>query len=298
MVYVRVGKGPRIPVLLDTGSTGLHIYMPGVRLGPRSGITMTSRKDSVTFADGMTQHGVVGRARLTIGSLKTTHAIPIGVIREVGCVAAIPDCPGVAGIKGRLKVGEYGILGVGLTRSRERLANPLLSLPKPYAHNWSIELDESGGSLILRARHLGRPVARFPLKPDGRDPTGARAWKDARARVCWATADLRGSACEPTVFDSGSVTMLWYGGLLSRSDTSITRVLVDPGEYIAAWQPGGHTPFWSFNSGTDFSHNTVVALRGGRPVVIAAVQAFLAFDIDYDDAHGQISLYRQSVPGQ
>lgn len=296
MIYVRVGAGPRVPVLLDTGSTGLHIYTRGARLGPRSGVAITGRKDSVTYADGTVQRGLLARARVTIGSLTTARAIPFGLITAVGCVAEIPDCPGAAGISGRLSIGEFGILGVALSRSSDDAVNPLLALPAPYGRDWSIELEESGGALTLLPLLSGRPVARFSLASDGHDPLGAPAWKDKRTRVCWATVDLRGAACEPTVFDSGSTSMLWYGGLLSHSDTSIDDVLVNPGEYIAAWRPGAPTPFWTFTSGTDSSHNSVISLRGGHPIVIAAVQAFLSFDIDYDDTRGQISLYRQSVP--
>lgn len=296
IIYVRVGRGPLVPVLLDTGSTGLHIYTRGVRLRRRSGVSVTGRRDAATYGDGMTQHGVIARARLTIGSLTTVRPIRFGLIKSVGCVAEIPDCPGARGIPGRLAIGEYGILGIGLRRAPDKLANPLLSLPLPYARNWSVELGNTGGSLVLRPAETSPPVAQFPLARDGLDPSGARAWKDSRTRVCWATVDLRGAACEPTLFDSGSVTMLWYGGLLGRSDTSITDVLVNPGEYIAAWQPGSQNPFWHFTSGDEFSHDSVVALRGGHPIVIAAVQLFLSFDIDYDDAHGEIRLYRQSVP--
>ena len=292
MIYVRVGNGPKVPVLLDTGSTGLHVYTRGVRLGARSGVALTSRKDTVTFADGMVQRGVVGHATLTIGSLKTARPVSFGLIDSVACVRELPDCPGMDGIDGRLSVGEYGILGVALTRSREGLANPLLALPS--TRTWSIELDNSGGSLTLQPQTTMHPIARFPLAPDGKDASGARAWKDSKTKVCWASVDLRGAACEPTIFDSGSVTMLWYGGLLSHSDTSIDSVLVNPGEYIAAWQPGTQNPFWTFTSGDEFSYNTVVALRGGHPLVIAAVQAFLAFNIAYDDTHGRITLYPQT----
>ena len=296
MIYVRVGDGPKVPVLLDTGSTGLHIYTQGVKLGTHSGVSVSTRRDAVTYADGMFQRGVVARARVTVGPLSTARAVPFGLISRVGCVAEIPDCPGAQGIPGRLSIGEYGILGVSLTRAPEGLANPLLALGAPYGRNWSIELDQSGGALTLQPQLSARPVAQFSLAPDGHDPTGARAWKDTRTKVCWATVDLRGSACEPTIFDTGSVSMLWYGGLLSHSDTSIDDVLVNPGEYIAAWHPGAQSPFWTFTSGTDFSHNSVISLRGGHPIVIAAVQSFLSFNIDYNDTRGEISLYRQSAP--
>jgi hypothetical protein len=295
MIYVRVGRGPKVPVLLDTGSTGLHIYTRGVRLGAHSGVAVTRRKDAVTYADGMVQRGVVARATLTIGSLKTVHPVSFGLINSVSCVHELRDCPEMDGINGRLSVGEYGILGVALTRSREGLGNPLLALPAPYARAWSIELDGSGGSLALRPHTVARPLARFRLARDGFDSSGAQAWKDSQTKVCWATVEPRGAACEPTIFDSGSVTMLWYGGLLSHSDTSVDSVLVNPGEYIAAWAPGTHSPFWTFTTGEEFSYNSVLAVPGGHPLVIAAVQTFLAFDVVYDDTRGQIALYHQTA---
>jgi hypothetical protein len=250
----------------------------------------------VVFADGMMQRGVVGRARVTIGGMTTVRPITFGLIDTVSCDKRVPRCPGSAGIRGRIGVGEYGILGVGLTRDPGGLANPLLALARPYARRWTIELQNAGGSLILRPTFPSKPVARFRLKRDGRDPSGAAAWKDARVKVCWAAVDLRGDACEPTVFDSGSVTMLWYGGLLSHADTSIDEVLVNPGEYIAAWQPGAQTPFYSFTSGDEFSHDSVMAVHGGHPLVIAAVQTFLNFSVAYDDSRGEIALYPQSAP--
>jgi hypothetical protein len=131
----------------------------------------------------------------------------------------------MAGINGRLFVGEYGILGVALTRSHEGLGNPLLALPSAYGRTWSIELDNAGGSLTLRPQTTVHPIAQFRLALAGRDPSGAPSWEDSETKVCWATVDLRGAACEPTIVDSGSVTMLWYGGLLSHSDTSIDSVL-------------------------------------------------------------------------
>jgi hypothetical protein len=297
VIRIRVGNGRPVPVLLDTGSIGLRLFETAVKLGPHSGITMTTRRNSETYGDGRVEEGRIGKARMTIGSARTRVAVPFVLVTHVGCIRDIPDCPGAYGMRGFTAIGEYGILGIGLRRATDGVVNPLVALPTPFRRSWSIELTESGGSLALRPRVTGRPIARFPLRPDGkRSKNGPRTWKDDRAKVCWAEVDLRGAACEPTLFDTGSSTMFWFGGLLGRSDTSINRVLVNPGEYIAAWQPGRPSPFWTFTSGPEFSHDTVFAFRRGHPLVIADVQAFLQFKIVYDDARGRIALYPQGAP--
>src|SRR5437763_4602488 len=121
LVEVRLGNGPKVPVLLDTGSTGLHIYAPGVRLGPGSGVRVTDRPDAITFFDGMAERGVTASARVTIGRVKTPGAVRFGLINHIGCVRELPWCPGAAGIPGRLARSEFGILGIGLARSKEGL---------------------------------------------------------------------------------------------------------------------------------------------------------------------------------
>lgn len=297
VIKVRIGNNRPIPVLLDTGSVGLRVYAPAIRLGRHSGITLTARRQSATFADGTFESGVTGNARVEVGSLKTARSVPFALVSHIGCRSDIPDCPGAAGMRGFTSAGEYGILGVGLRRNPEGIPNPLLSLPRAYARSWSIELTESGGSLVLRPQVSGPAIAQLPLRPDRKGARGgARTWRDDQAKVCWAEVDLRGTACEPTLFDTGSTTMIWYGGLLGHSDTSIDRVLVNPGEYVAAWQPGSASPFWTFTSGSEFSHDSVIALRGGHPLVIVDVQAFLQFSIAYDDTRGRIALYPQTVP--
>jgi hypothetical protein len=293
LIRVRVGNGPAVPVLLDTGSTGLHIYDAGLKLGPGSGIAVSSRPDSITYFDGMFQRGVIGHARLTIDGVRTTAEVPFGEITDVGCVHQIP-CPGRTGIRGALARGEYGILGIGLRRDRGGLINPLLALPGAYGRSWSIVLNHSHGRLIVGAPVPISPLAQFRLAPDGHPVSGHRAWRDDRVRVCWAAVGLRGAGCEPTVFDTGSQIIFWYGGLMSHATTYPGSILVNPGTYIAAWKPGQNKAFWSFTAGTDTSTDTVFALNLGHPGVIAAVQVFLRFDITYDAARGEIFVSRKT----
>ena len=63
MVEVRVGNSKPVPVLLDTGSTGLQIYAPVVNTAPGGGVTVTTKRDSITYAGGHRFVGVVAEPR-------------------------------------------------------------------------------------------------------------------------------------------------------------------------------------------------------------------------------------------
>jgi hypothetical protein len=261
---------------------------------------VTGRRNAITFLDGMQESGVVADARLTIGHIKTRGRVPIGLINHIGCVPKVPRCPGTAGIAGLLARHEFGILGVGLRRSTQGLPNPLFDLPSRYARRWSIALDGPAGRLTVGARLPAHPIARFHLARE-RNHDRTPTWKDVRNIVCWGAVGLRGSGCQPTLFDSGSTTMLWYGGRLGHTKTYAGSILVTPGTYVAAWARGVAHPFWGFTAGLNASRNALFAVRGrGRgQLVIAAVQAFFKFTITYDDSTGQILLsrhWRRFVP--
>ncbi len=67
-VEVRVGNSNPVPVLLDTGSSGLHIFDTAVNTGAGSGVTLTSKPANITYAGGHRFTGVVANAVVTIGS--------------------------------------------------------------------------------------------------------------------------------------------------------------------------------------------------------------------------------------
>ncbi len=295
MIAVQVGNGPKVPVLLDTGSTGLHIYAPGVGLGPGGGVTVSSTPNKIDYLDGTVQSGVVAKAKLTIGSRRTRTAVPFGLINSVGCQSAIPDCPGSIGLSGYVAEHIYGIMGVGMAGDQAALANPLMALAGGYGHRWSIELSGSRGRLVLGAPAPQNPLAQFHLRADGHDPTGVRRWDDLNTRVCWAAVGLRGDACVGTVFDTGSSLMGWFGGLLSHANTETGYGVIAPGTFVAAWQPGAQKPFWTFTAGMQLSNDTVIPFSVGKhkPFVVAAVASFFKFTITYDSVHGTISLARQ-----
>jgi hypothetical protein len=292
IIMVRVGNGPRVPVILDTGSTGLHIFTQGVHTGRGSGVTVTSKSNKIEYLDGSVQSGVVAKAKLTIGGLTTRRPVSFGLINKFSCVRTRPVCPGMFGIPPQVAAGDYGIMGVGLVRSRTGFGNPLLNLPGRFGKSWSISLSGGHGKLILGA-HLPTRATRFRLRRDGTDPGGAPAWNDAGPYVCWGSEQLHGDSCIPTVFDTGTATMLWFGKVLGREPTVPGSTLVNPGSFIAAWPAGTHTAFWSFTVGTRLSHDAVFAFRSRKSLVVASVEAFYSFEITYDDADGEVLLARR-----
>ncbi len=288
MVDVRVGNGPKVPVLLDTGSEGLHIYGLGVNTRPGGGVSITGRPDMAHYADGTIESGVVADARLTIGSVRTRRAVPFGLIQSVGCDAQHPTCPATTGMAHDAAHGMYGIMGIELWREPDGLSNPLLALPAPYSQAWSLALSQHSGKLVLAAPMPQHPAAVFQLKRDGRDPSGARAWSDRWIKVCWAYSGMQGAACQPTLFDSGNtVGTDWAGGALSHAPTESGTDLVAPGTFIAAWQPGAAQPFWGFTAGEDLSTQMVAVNRGSR-FAWTSNRPFFVLRFTYDAAHGRM----------
>jgi hypothetical protein len=288
MIDVRVGNGPKVPVLLDTGSEGLHIYDLGVKLGSGGGVSTTSTPDSVHFADGSIQTGVVARAKLTIGSVRTREAVPFGLIQNIQCDAEHSICPATVGMKYDATHGEYGVLGIELWQEPGGLANPLLALPAPYSHGWSLSLGQNRGKLVLNAPTPAHPAANFHLKRDGKDPSGARAWSDRSLKVCWAYSGMRGAACEPSLFDSGNtVGAFLFGGALSHAPTLSGTDMVEPGTFIAAWQPGSQQPFWSFTAGQRLSRN-MVGVSPGKLFATTSNLPFFHRTFTYDAVRGRM----------
>jgi len=285
-----VGDGPEVPVVLDTGSIGLHIYPQAVDLRAGSGVSPTGQATAITYVDGEQQTGTLATARISIGGLTTTTAVPFGLISSLTCTAAKPNCPARGGIAAAVRAGRYGVLGIGLGRhGPSSPPNPLLYLPDPYRRSWSVALDPSGGHLVLGAVGSRHPLAvmRLPREADPID--GREVFDDHEAAVCWQIGGV--SSCQPTLFDSGEFTMQLFGGRLAASwagPGGASRV--PSGTDVSARLPGAGRPFWSFTAGRSPSADLVVAHGRGRGAVNTGVGAFFAFTVLYDAAAGAVRL--------
>jgi len=279
LIKVKVGNGPAVPVVLDTGSVGLHIYAPGVKTGRGGGVTRTQQPDSITYVDGTVQSGVIATAKITIGGVSTAKPIEFGLITKVGCVSATPNCPTSGGIGAAVKRGSYGVMGVRFESVKTGMPpSPLVNLPRPYSSSWSIAVSGSGGRLVLAARAPSKPTATLGLMSNGDVP------------VCWTVGPLA-QVCEQTLFDSGEPGMVLYGGKLAQAPTTSGSREVQPGTRVSAAAAGSQTPFWSFSAGTTTSKNAVhVHAVRSAPSVNASVEAFFAFTLTWNAARRTISL--------
>lgn len=279
-VEVRVGNGRAVPVLLDTGSVGLHLYAGAV---PHNAtVTRSTTPNSITYVDGTVQSGVRATATVTIGGVKSGAPMAFAVIDKVRCTAMLPNCPGQGGVAAAEHRGYYGTLGIGLGPGP--IDNPLIHLAAPYSHSWSISLAGSGGALTLGAPIPEVADAHFTLPADRTHADGSPAFADAHAVVCWSVGG-DAPACEYTLFDSGEVGMQLFGGVLGQGGGGGSLLL--PGTAVTAAGGATASPFWSFSAG---SANTVRVRPGGHATVNTGVAPFYAFTVTYDAVRGSITL--------
>ena len=210
MVRVQVGHSKPVPVLLDTGSTGLRIYAPAVDTAPGSGVAVTSERNSITYAGGQRLTGVVATARLRIGRQRTETRVPFSLVTRASCAPEKPACPTTGGIAAEIASGAYGVLGVGTARGGS-VTNPFLAMRRRLARSWSLHLMGLAGTIVLGARvPIGRRVvARLPFAP----------------RVCLTVGLVR--AALPGLFDSGTFQFQVWGNPLNTAPTQpgTTRVV-------------------------------------------------------------------------
>lgn len=105
-VPVRVGDGPTIPAMLDTGSYGLRIL---ARALPRHQYEPTGFGLPFNFQSGLIFHGPTVQERIQIGLPGPRFQTAIQVVRSMSCQKSRPDCPA-----SQLPPVEFGIGGNGI----------------------------------------------------------------------------------------------------------------------------------------------------------------------------------------
>jgi hypothetical protein len=290
MVRVRVGRSKPVPLLLDTGSTGLRIFAPVVDTSPGAGVTVTSQPNTITYAGGHRYTGVVAKAIIQIGRQATAAEVPFSLVTRASCAPTKPGCAAAGGIGALIAKGDYGILGVG-TSQGGAVVNPLLQMPGRLGRTWSLHLRGQTGALVLGARvPRGRRVAaKMQLRSQG-TLGPLKLWADRRAPVCLAVGFAQ--ACVPGLFDSGTFQLQVWGDPLDTVATKPGSPQVLPGTPVAASVAGAAAPFWSFRAGETKSKDTVT-VHDGQPFVNFGVQAFYAFRITYDIRDGTLTLSRR-----
>ena len=290
MVEVHVGASKPVPVILDTGSSGLHIFANAVDSSPGAGVSVTSLKSNITYAGGHRFTGVVASAIVTIGSQATAGPVPFSLVNSASCIASKPSCAAAGGVAGfEAKTGADGILGIGMQSSQGPVTSPILAMPGTLGQSWSVHLSGTTGALVLGAQppQSATTVAAFQMKSLG--ATGGEAlWNDSALPLCTTIGTTQ--ACTPGLFDTGTPSFQVSGPILGELPTVSASGQVQSGLPVTVAHKSAGTPFWTFTTGTSKSQDLVRINSGQGPFVNTGVQAFYDFTIHYDDQQGTIAL--------
>ncbi len=283
VVQVSVAGGPTVPMLLDSGSIGLRMFAKSVG---DSGIKTSGTQEHALFGDGTVFNGTRAEAPAVIGGMPTAGSIQFEVVKNVGCMAEQPNCPGLhdaAGYTSDQRVD--GIVGIGLNSAP--VFNPLLQLDGGIPSTYTVSLGSTSGTIAFGSPP-NSPVAAFPMQAsaDERQSNGAPAWNDQSIQGCWAFGSPQQSQCLNTTFDTGSV--------LTTASTSVPGAPPPPfapdGLPLSLATSAGGTPLWSFTSGSTAGKNQVSITNSPTPILISGIAAFREFAITYDLPDGKVIL--------
>jgi Protein of unknown function (DUF3443) len=292
IVEVSVGTAKPVPVILDTGSAGLHIFDDAVDGTAGGGVNVTSRSSNITYAGGHRFTGVVASAVVAIGSQATAGPVAFSLVKSASCIASKPTCKAAGGIAGfEARTGAHGILGIGMQRSRGPVTSPILAMPGALGARWSVHLRGAAGTLVLGAQVPSSATTAVTFKMNSLGLIGRRTlWNDSALPFCTTIGRTR--ACTKGLFDTGTPAFQVSGPVLGALPATAASGQVHSGLPVSVVQRGALTPFWKFTTGTDKSQNLVRIKAALRPYVNTGVQAFYAFTIHYDDQQGTIALSR------
>jgi hypothetical protein len=89
-IPIAIGGAAPMDVFFDTGSSGLRILDGAI---PDSAYAMiTDTPVTYSYHSGLELTGVVAYANVVMGSIETPMPVPVMLIRQVGCTAAVPNC--------------------------------------------------------------------------------------------------------------------------------------------------------------------------------------------------------------
>jgi hypothetical protein len=286
-VTIRLGNGPPLRVVLDTGSSGVWIQARSLPSGiPDSGFANTSE-----WGDGNVTRETITSASLSVGGVTTTRPVPLAVVHSIDCQAIIACAPWAGSANGAVGILGISPLGNGISPS------PLLALPVPYSSSWRISLHGHGGALQLGAPDPADPVATFriptPAVPGATtlqpaaSTVPASQFSGAAATACWQLGRRAMSTCLPTLFDTGSADT---GGYTASGFGGDAAPALRPGVTISVRQTPASAPFWRFTSGTAISRNIVQTPGGRAAYMVAGIPVFYAFAITFDASHNALVL--------
>jgi hypothetical protein len=272
IVQVSVGGGAAVPMILDTGSSGVMVLPSAI--GPNA--TQTGQSISSTFAGGGVTAQIVN-ATVTVGTASTTGPIQVESI--------------TSGASNLLPGGLQGVFGIGPSEygaAPTAPFTPLLQMGAPFDGGFTVSLPASAsakGALVIGPVSAPSTANSVPLTRNSPAtyPNGAPSYaKDVN--LCWTLVNVSG--CGPTDLDTGmSVTTFAPTG----SQASGT---VNSGGAVTMALPNGGATLWSFTTGVTPSHNEVVFMAIPPPTLFnSGVAFYLGKNVGFDMVKGQVSIW-------
>ncbi len=220
VVMAAVGGGAPVPLLLDTGSSGLRIFREDV--GPQAVVDPATEDETISFVDGTTYVSDKAIAPVSLGSITLPAPVPVALVNDVVCEPGAELCePGIAASKSS---GVHGILGIDMDTGDYSLPSPLLYLPN--FRSFTVTYADGGSGQLVPGLPSGDPVATWDLiEADSGIPDVAGWAQDFDA--CWS---LKGNAptCLPTSFDTGTTDVVLPATMPDAPEPSDTEEYLQP----------------------------------------------------------------------
>jgi hypothetical protein len=296
IIDVTIGRDHTVPVLLDTGSIGLHVFASAMSASSWPGVEVWSQRETIQTLDGTLFSGNVASATLGFGSLKTTKPVPFQVIDATRCGDDVLDvgCQPGGDEAGLEAVGADGIMGIGLHGPvpGDPVTNPLLSLPGKFGQVWTLNMTNESvggnGGLILGPPPLSHPLVRISLTSIG-SSYGEPDWNDY-PQLCWLIGQYR--MCGPTILDSGSnFADIGSPHLYTHAiaEQGLQPRLVGGDQAVSISLPGHSEAFWSFDV-TGPGPGAVAVADVRWPFLDTGEGVFISLEVQYNDAAGTITV--------
>jgi hypothetical protein len=282
MVQIQVGHNQSLPVLLDTGSSGLYVLSSA--LPNKSGITESAKQAGTSYGSGTKLSGTCSSAQVSLAGATTASPINFVSVDEVQCAPRRLLCQ-QGGTFGPGTAGLVGILGIGLQPGHA--TNPLPFFPGEQGKAWSIALVGTAGVLKLGASVPARSQAKMNFPTLGRAPGGMPFWDDGAGKMCWTYSGGQ-PTCVDTLFDTGTPPIVWprNSPLSLGAPTSFGGSPVSTGTAIAVAGLDEALPFWQFIAGSVRSQNLVEIAQTDQ--VLAGIGAYFNSTITYDRLDGEL----------
>lgn len=286
MTEISIAGGPKIPIMVDTGSQGLRVFSSAVGT---QGLDKTTTQTEETFGQGSQLSGVIANAPVTIGSLPTNGAIPFMLIENVSCTASDQYCSSSetseAGIIAN-DFGAQGIMGIGRMSSESGVISPLLQLAGGVPTSYSIRLNGSTGAITF-GQPPANPLAIWATPGEG-SQGGLNFWNDEEVPACWSIGGAS-AQCAATAFDTGSPDVN-FSPSFSQSSALNGSNPVTNGLSIGLSASQGAQPFASIKAGSGPGNSVISITPGGDNEINSGWTWFQQLTFTYGTENGQLSV--------